>query len=446
MSKKNNVTKETLHRVWSAIDRRELTVVPPKTMFFTGGHAAPVTIFAPALREEARAAWKRVVCEDVRADRAAGSLVGLALGDAYGAPLEFIAATCGGDQPSQMVYVPSDGTITYYGGMNKFRLQRGQWTDDTSMALCLADSLLARNGYDGGDCRVRYHGWWHHGYNNAFRFEDNPRPSVGLGGNISKSLAEVGEYGMRPSRDVPPMFHPIGGGEDAGNGSIMRNAPVPLRYWADPTEAYRVSCLQSRATHPGNDAAACCAFLTFFVASAVSRRESVDSTLRDFVDVTVNAFLASLPATGLDSGMAKVAILLQSIAPDPTEGVWDWRKETLAIASTLEARGRSYNGYPVSAGYFGAYCMDGLAMALWAMRWAPADNFAMVLQKVVNLCGDADTTGAICGQMAGAYYGYCAMRRGPYSSEMVLSLRQWDPSDEIPLRGVLLYLAGDPQY
>merc|ERR1711971_690910 len=66
--------------------------------------------------------------------------------------------------------------------------------------------------------------------------------------------------------------------------------------------------------------------------------------------------------------------------------------------------GRSYNGYDVSAQYFGSYCMDGLAMALWSLN--RSSSFVESIVTVANLLGDADTTSAIVGQIAGAFYGY----------------------------------------
>merc|ERR1719245_1228578 len=81
-------------------------------------------------------------------------------------------------------------TMTFNKESNSFGLKRGQWTDDASMGLCLADSLILRRGYDGSDVRERFWSWWNCGYNNAFRL-DRTRPSrdsVGLGSNIAKSL------------------------------------------------------------------------------------------------------------------------------------------------------------------------------------------------------------------------------------------------------------------
>ncbi|CAE7236601.1 tri1 [Symbiodinium necroappetens] len=147
----------------------------------------------------------KLAAEDPGCGAAVGCLVGLALGDACGAPLEFCAVDSrlpdlpAGDfsdlrRPCLSGQLDDTGQLVYQNARNKFDLKLGQWTDDASMALCLADSLLVRGRYDGGDVRVRWHMWWFHGYCNAFRYDAERRKgrgSVGLGGNVAKSLQEI---------------------------------------------------------------------------------------------------------------------------------------------------------------------------------------------------------------------------------------------------------------
>merc|ERR1719331_405389 len=107
-------------------------------------------------------------------------------------------------------------------GFNKFELKPGQWTDDTSMALCLADSLLACRDLHSRDLRLRFLNWWHFGYNNAFKNDDKWRSctrcgSVGLGGNIGASFREF--------QEDPADFTSSGDRQTNWNGSIMRLAP-----------------------------------------------------------------------------------------------------------------------------------------------------------------------------------------------------------------------------
>eukprot|EP01063_Lacrimia_lanifica_P008513 TRINITY_DN1557_c0_g2_i1.p2 TRINITY_DN1557_c0_g2~~TRINITY_DN1557_c0_g2_i1.p2 ORF type:complete len:390 (+),score=109.08 TRINITY_DN1557_c0_g2_i1:65-1234(+) len=344
--------------------------------------------------------------------------------------------------------------------LNKFELERGQWTDDCSMALCLADSLLCREGYHGGDARVRWHSWWYYGYNNAFRhapadYDDDgkrvcSRQSVGLGGNIAQSLDEVDELGTgTAAEDVPS--HYSSRNEDAGNGSIMRLAPVPVYYRRDVATAMQVGEDQSRATHPGTDAAACCRFLTYFIVRAINRRGTppgaADVTASGFLEETVAAFqqaIAGTPEAETD-GMKRLLALLRADPPFLTECNWDWKAATPEIRNAIINRRNSspdgtYNGYPVIPTYWGAYCMDGLAIALWGLH--RSSSFAECIQRVVNLHGDADTTAAIAGQMAGAFYGYEAIVASPQGREFVADVRKWDPYAEIGLRAAMLYHCG----
>jgi len=117
-----------------------------------------------------------------------------------------------------------------------------------------------------------------------------------------------------------------------------------------------------------------------------------------------------------------------------TERSWNWKSKSLEINKTLRRRGRSYNGYPVSRGYYGAYSMDGLAVALYCVYHTT--TFADAVQRVVNFLGDADSTGAIVGQLAGAIYGY--ERIPPH---LLNALKQWD-DESITLRAIMLYKAG----
>jgi ADP-ribosyl-[dinitrogen reductase] hydrolase len=160
-------------------------------------------------------------------DRYRGALLGLAAGDALGTTLEF-------SRP---------GTVSPVHDMvggGPFRLQPGQWTDDTSMALCLAESLLERNGFDPIDQLERYVRWWregHHGSNGT---------CFDIGGTVRSALARFERH-----REAWP------GSTDeysAGNGSIMRLAPVPLFFAADPELAVARAADSSRTTHGATEA------------------------------------------------------------------------------------------------------------------------------------------------------------------------------------------------
>ena len=101
------------------------------------------------------------------------------------------------------------------------------------------------------------------------------------------------------------------------------------------------------------------------------------------------------------------------------------------MIETCVRRGHSYNGYPVSPGYFGAFSMDGLAMALWSIYHS--DSFGATVEKCVNLLGDSDSTASVAGQIAGAMYGYSRI-----DPPMLANLQQWDDGDTL-LRAVVLY-------
>uniref|UniRef100_A0A7S1HTZ1 ADP-ribosylglycohydrolase n=1 Tax=Eutreptiella gymnastica TaxID=73025 RepID=A0A7S1HTZ1_9EUGL len=427
------------------------------------------------------------VAENPEVDRAVGAMIGNALGDSLGHPLEFIAVDESPDLGPQRPHLDPEfltaaGAPLYWEEENRFNLKPGQWTDDFSMALCLADSLLVHRYYHGADARVRWYNWWHNGYNNGFRFDSSrgselgtDASSVGLGGNISKSINDLELYRINPDA-IPPYYQSEG--EDAGNGSIMRLSPVPIMFHFDVALAEDVAVQQSRGTHPGNDAAASCRFITFFIVQAI--KSGLPSAVpggpatptQQFVDQCVADFIRSHDLEA-DSGMRKLKQLLASAeAAESKEVCWNWKLPQLPISQAIRNRRKegSYNGYPVLPSYWGSYCLDGLAMALWGVYHTTC--FEAAVLKVVNLLGDADSTGAVAGQMAGALYGYQSLKGAngsrpvKYKVRQVESdctadtsetgdgkgsafqsmgeswlhhLRRWDPYSEVPLRAVLLY-------
>ncbi len=146
-------------------------------------------------------------------DRFRGCLLGLAAGDALGTTLEF----------------KRPGTFEPIGDMvggGPFGLQPGQWTDDTSMALCLATSLIECGGFDAADQMQRYVRWWHEGY------LASTGSCFDIGNTVSGALSRFVRHGDLYAGSTDP--------HTAGNGSLMRLAPVPMyfaRYGAEAIPA-----------------------------------------------------------------------------------------------------------------------------------------------------------------------------------------------------------------
>ena len=162
------------------------------------------------------------VSEPTTRDRFRGCLLGLAAGDALGTTLEF-------ERPG--AFEPIDDMV----GGGPFHLNPGQWTDDTSMALCLATSLVERGGFDASDQMQRYVRWWKEGYlSSTGRFFD-------IGTTVSMALTRF----IRNGDPYAGSTHP----ESAANGSLMRLAPVPMYFAGDAEEAIRRAADSSRTTH-----------------------------------------------------------------------------------------------------------------------------------------------------------------------------------------------------
>ncbi|HNR92811.1 MAG TPA: ADP-ribosylglycohydrolase family protein [Dokdonella sp.] len=266
------------------------------------------------------------------AQRYRGCLLGLACGDAVGTTLEFMPRG-------------SFAEVTGMHGGGPFKLQPGQWTDDTSMALCLADSLLACGGFDALDQMRRYHAWWRQGL----------RSSTGVCFDIGRT---VGAALARFERDGEPYA----GSTDptsAGNGSLMRLAPIVLRWHPDTGAIDRYAADSSRTTHAAAEAVEACRLFACMLTRALDGHARADV---------------------LDVGKLVLAEpKLRAIA----EGNW--------------------LGKPREAIRGSGYAVESLEAALWC--FAHTTSFESAVLAAANLGDDADTTGAITGQIAGAYYG-----------------------------------------
>jgi ADP-ribosyl-[dinitrogen reductase] hydrolase len=251
------------------------------------------------------------------------------------------------------------------------------------------------------------------------------------------SLDAVAEHTGQLASAVPPRY--TSQDDDAGNGSIVRLAPVPIRFHRNLHKAIQIAEAQNHASHLGPSAAACCAVMTCMTANAIQRPAADSCTLGELICDQTQKFLKeySPPISLTDNSETKnLASLLSSNPPTDSESLWAWREPHPLVNETLLARAESCNGYHVNPVYFGSYCMDGLAMAKWALHGSK--NFADCMIRIVNLLGDADTTGAIAGQIASVFYGYKAFDSDPISSRMLSNLKRWDPLHEIPLRALLL--------
>ncbi len=159
---------------------------------------------------------------DAVRDRAVGALLGLAVGDAIGAALEF--------SPK-----PRFAVLDEMVGGGPHELRRGEWTDDTAMALALADSLLHAPELDASDLMQRFVDWQKHGTYSC------TGDCFDIGIATQAALA-------RFHRNGDPMAGSTAD-QSSGNGALMRLSPVAIRHWQNRAEMLRVAALQTRATH-----------------------------------------------------------------------------------------------------------------------------------------------------------------------------------------------------
>jgi ADP-ribosylglycohydrolase len=277
-------------------------------------------------------------------NRLRGMLVGLAVGDALGAAVEF-------SPPGTFAPV-----IGFRAG-GPYGLNPGEWTDDTSMALALADSI-ADVGWDLNDQAQRYVAWWRGG-----KYSVNGR-CFDIGMTTCVSLREFCKSG---DARTSGLSHE----RASGNGSIMRLAPVPIAYarmFPDQLDLLVERLTESsRPTHASQQCLSGCAYFGILLA-------------------------------GLAHGLPRGEVL----HPDwkPVEQL----RELYPLHPEIDevARGSFHRLRPPEVVGSG-YVVKSLEAALWAFH--DAADFREAVLRAVNLGDDADTTGAVCGQLAGAYWG-----------------------------------------
>jgi ADP-ribosylglycohydrolase len=347
---------------------------------------------------------------DVKFDKCLASIFGNVIGDSLGCPTEFSNVRYNSTEVKGF-----DLAVWTHPKYNHFGLKPGQWTDDASMMNCLAESLIACNGFNPIDLRVRFSAWVYFGYCNAFGYNEVPRSSVGLGGNISLSINEFDQECSEYTK--------MGDKNTSGNGSIMRNAPIAI-YFAksgDLAEAEKIARLQSLTTHQGDEAAECCRLLTHICMKAF---EGGDKT----------TVLTNLPQT-FKSDIYSITCLVNAMQEEKHENNkdhhlkdrnWNWKHENHRYSPTRSVK---------QPGYIGSYAMDNLCMSLHCI-WT-TDSFTESLLKCVNMRGDSDSVAAVVGQMAGAFYGFSSI-----PADWLTTVLQWDPYGLIPYRAKLLYENG----
>jgi ADP-ribosyl-[dinitrogen reductase] hydrolase len=269
-----------------------------------------------------------------------GAMLGLAVGDAVGTTLEF---------RSPGSFAKIDDMV----GGGPFHLAAGEWTDDTSMALCLADSLIETRAFDPIDQLERYTRWARNAY-----LSSNGRV-FDIGNTVRGALAQFGRTHEPFCGSSDPM--------SAGNGSLMRLAPIPLFYRRKPVEAIELSGESSRTTHGAASAVDACRYFGGLI-------------------------------VGATQGIPKEELLSDHYSPVQEY----WRKNGLVLEISEIAAGsfKSRNPPEIKGSGYVVKCLEA---ALWAFY--SSNSFREGCLLAVNLGDDADTTGAVYGQIAGAYYG-----------------------------------------
>lgn len=298
--------------------------------------------------------------ENAFEDRAKGVLLGLACGDALGRPVEFAS-------PEQIQR--EHGRVSEMLGEGTHRQPAGTITDDTEMALCIARSLVEQGQFDPADVGERFVAW----------YESGP---FDIGGMTRRALSRI-QDGESWETAGGQEWETSPEGSNAGNGSVMRCAPLAIAYADYPAALVRTSMDSSRVTHADPRCTFGCAVLNLTIASALrGQDEPLTSAL-------------NLLAEDLATSLQRTAGVIPDGASPVLEGglPQDLRTALEGVPDAVDPNQLSNSGYVV----------DTLQTALYdALRTESAEE---AIVTAVNRGGDTDTIGAIAGAVAGARFG-----------------------------------------
>ena len=273
------------------------------------------------------------------------------------------------------------------------------------MALCLANSLIYWRDFFPYDQMVRYKWWYRHGYMSSTghcfdigaatrqsiqEFEQRQRKFAEKHGLLLKDMDfyqngdHMDEFDVNCSKDGV-----------AGNGALMRLAPAPLFFYLNPSSAIEYSGESGRITHGDKRAVDACRYYGALIVAALQ-------------------------------GEKRDALLSNTFVNDYKEwfGKEPLHEDIMKISTGSYKKTGGYNDGIRGKGFI----VSALEAALWAF-WSDNDSFETGALNAVNLGDDTDTTAAIYGQLAGAYYGFEKLpkkwRELVYAKDFLLCLTQW---------------------
>ena len=332
-------------------------------------------------------------------ERLEGAVFGHLCGDALGVPYEFKPASAIGE--------------VEWRGHGTHDQSPGTWSDDGALMLALLDSLLDA-GFDPDDQGRRALAWW-----------DEGRYAVGgeifdVGVSTTRALHEL--RSGRPAEEV-------GAADAMGNGSLMRILPLPLVFRETHTaESLEMAFRASRVTHGSAEAQIACGLYVLIVRSLLSGAQDRAQALAD----ALRAARAHLVTRGM-AGSKEASEPSKAVAALAAFEAWDRRS----------GRGRAVDSF----------------WSAWD-AFVTADDYQQVVVAAVKYGEDTDTTAAIAGGLAGAYFGIEDIprewRRGLRDRHIVRPLvdrlvetdtsefggTAWSTSSTNPLRVDLMDLAG----
>ena len=323
---------------------------------------------------------------------------------------------------------------------HKFMYRLGQYSKGTSMALCIAESILAFKDFNRIDIRNRFHYWWYSSYCNCL--ESNQKDienDIILKTSISEFVKNKNNY-CNPSASN-------------NNSSLIRLAPIVIFWRNSPEHVMMISQLQSFLTHGSEMASVMCALLSFILLKLLNldvnlQRDSENfkllliNILEDWLNIYETQLIVHPLRDKTDPGfiIEATSIMIQICESKPIDEInsnWNWKVDKIDYKKVIDERNLNYDNRIYTEETFGDFAPDALALALHIIY--NSSDFSEIIYKTSIIGGNSSSIGCIACQIAGAYYGYNNIIKETSVMDWNRLLVQYDDNRTIT-NTILLYL------
>lgn len=371
-----------------------------------------------------------------KASYSIGAFVGMALGDSISSQWQF----------TPIQGITCEERVLPVQPLNYLGVEEGQFTDVTSMALGISESLLTRGEFDPVDTRKRWYHWWYSGYCSGV---GQDKLSVGCRPSTRKGLER---FTLNPSKPF------VAFNDEADSCCYHGVVPLAIFYRKRPEQAIQMSQYQSYVTQGSETAAVCCATFCFLLVrlihletpqenrSLFNLQKLVQELLLEWSGICHLQLVLHPQTQNPDNLMAAIQVIQQIVTSKPENGSvnqhWNWRQNHINLEEIVQNKkmGRDFRGVLTTSNLFGCNAPDSLSLALHVL--VNGKSLSQVFSSAKILGGNSTGVSSIVGALLGTYFGYSGLVEDKECLTAYKKLMEWD-AERVTYTASLLYCVSE---